>query len=62
MGNVLHDDGEPYQQDECTSQRNNIYEEETENIPVDVEIDGSSEHEIDVEDDNNNVTNDEDLN
>ena len=56
--NVLHDDGEPYQQDDCTSQHNNIYEDEdqplllrrneTENILIDVEFDGSSEHEIDV--------------
>ena len=72
FGNVLHDDGEPYQQDDCTSQHNNIYEDEDEalllhrneieNILVDVEFDESSEHEIDVEDDKNNVTDDNDLN
>ena len=72
FGNVLHDDGEPYQQDDCTSQHNNIYEDEDqplllrrneiENILIDVEFDGSSEHEIVVEDDNNNVIDDEDLN
>ena len=71
LSNVLPDDVESYQQEECTSQNNNIVEDdvvglllhrnETRNICVNVEFEGSTEDDIDVEDDNNDVTDDDDL-
>ena len=68
---VLRDDWEPYQQEECTSQNNNFIEDDiaglllhrngVENICVNVKFEGSTEDDIDVEDDNNDVTDDDDL-
>ena len=69
--NELPDDVDPYQQAECTSQINDIVEDDvaglllhrndTGNLCVNVELEGSTEDDIDVEDDNNDVEDDDDL-